>query len=382
MLNIATIEDFREAARRRLPHAVFSYVDCAAHEELTRRWNGEDFKKLRFRQQGLTDISQVETSTRMMGCDVRLPVAVAPTGLGGIVTGGKGEIPIAKGAQSFGVPYTLGWLSLTSIEEMAAACDPFWFQILFIKDRGLMKSLVDRAAAVHSPVLVLTITSPVTAICPRVFHTGLSIPPKFNARTFFGFARKPSWSLGTLFGAPVKLGNLPKGMDMAQAAESLDASATWADVEWLRKIWPGKLLIKGIGNPEDAVMAANVGADGIVVSTHGGFTLDSTTSSISVLPYVVEAVAGRCEILLDSGVRSGHDVLKAIALGAKGCLLGRVPLFAAGAFGQPGVEKAFEIIEMELKVAAGLTGSKSIHTVGPDILWNYNRQNMIAGSLS
>lgn len=367
---IANLEDLRQAAKKRLPHPVFSYVDCAAYDETTRIRNSEDLKQLRFKQRGLVDISTIETKTALLGSPARAPVAIAPTGMGGIVTGGQGEIPIIKAAQSFGIPYIQGWLSMSSIEEVAEKCAPVWFQILFLKDRGLMQSLIERAHSAKSPVLVLTITSPIVAICPRVYRTGLSIPPKLSVRSALSFAVKPAWSLRTLFGKSVRLGNLPAGTGMADAVGMLDPSATWKDIAWLRSIWPGKLVIKGIGNPADAVSAVEAGADGLVVSTHGGFTLDSAASSISVLPHIAEAVAGRCEILFDSGIRSGQDVLKALALGASGCLMGRSPLYAAAAYGEAGVHKALELLEMELKVTAGLTGLRNANDASPDILWS------------
>jgi len=372
MQHIATAHEMSDEARKWLPHSVYSFVSSAAHKEQTKYWNNADFRKLRFRQKALTDISEIDTSTTLLGCNAALPVGIAPTGMGGIVTGGKGEIPIAKGAQAVGIPYTLGWLSISSIEEVAAACEPFWFQILFLRDRGLMESLVRRAEAVGAPVLVLTVSSPTASICPRFYRLGLSLPPRLTARAIYDFALKPRWSLGTLLGPKVTMGNLPKGTDLAEVPTLIDKSATWKDVAWLRKLWKGKLLIKGIGNPADAVMAVEAGADGVVVSTHGGFQLDSATSSISVLPHIVEAVDGRCEVLLDSGVRSGQDILKAVALGARGCLLGRLPLYAAGAHGQKGVEKLFELISHELTTSAGLTGTTDVKHAGPDILWNDN----------
>ena len=373
MDRIATIADLRDMARRKLPRPLFDFVDGAAFSEVTLRANCEDFGKLRFRQRVLKDVSVRSLATTLVGQPVSMPIAISPTGLSGMLWGGGGEIEAARAAKAAGIPFTLGMMSVRTIEEVRAAVGPVWFQLCMMKDRGLVRALVERAIAAESPVLVLTTTWTVSGLQSRSVRNGITLPPRISLRNIMDFGSRPAWLWRALTGKSVAFHNFDGEMEgeatIARVVAQLDASTTWRDVEWLRGIWPGKLIIKGVCDGEDARLAMDVGADAVSVSNHGGNHLDSAASTISVLPAVVDGVNGRGEVLLDGGIRSGQDVLKAMALGARGCLLGRAHLYGLAAGGEAGVAKALSIIRNELDVSVALTGLTDVRDASRAILW-------------
>jgi L-lactate dehydrogenase (cytochrome) len=373
MDRIATIADLREAARRTLPRPVFDFIDGAAFDEVTLRANCEDFGRLRFRQRVLKDVSSRSLATTMVGQPVSMPVAISPTGLSGVLWGGNGEIHAARAAKAAGIPFTLGMMSVCSLEEVTAAVGPVWFQFSILKDRGLVRSFVDRAVEAKSPVLVLTTTWTVSGLQSRMVRNAMSLPPKMTPRTIYDFATRPRWVLRALAGKKVAFHNFEGRMQvpatLPNVGAQLDASVTWKDLDWLRGIWPGKLVVKGVCDREDARLAMDSGADAVSVSNHGGNHLDSAASTIAALPGVVEGVDGRGEVFIDGGVRSGQDVLKALALGARGCLLGRAHLYGLAAGGEKGVAKALSIIRNELDVSVALTGLTDVRDASRQILW-------------
>ena len=373
MDRIATIADLRDMARRKLPRPLFDFVDGAAFSEVTLRANCEDFGKLRFRQRVLKDVSVRSLATTLVGQPVSMPMAISPTGLSGMLWGGGGEIEAARAAKAAGIPFTLGMMSVRTIEEVRAAVGPVWFQLCMMKDRGLVRALVERAIAAESPVLVLTTTWTVSGLQSRSVRNGITLPPRISLRNIMDFGSRPAWLWRALTGKSVAFHNFDGEMEgeatIARVGAQLDASTTWRDVEWLRGIWPGKLIIKGVCDGEDARLAMDVGADAVSVSNHGGNHLDSAASTISVLPAVVDGVNGRGEVLLDGGIRSGQDVLKAMALGARGCLLGRAHLYGLAAGGEAGVAKALSIIRNELDVSVALTGLTDVRDASRAILW-------------
>lgn len=366
------IEDLREAARRRVPRAFFGYAEAGAYTEQTLRDNRSDLARLRLRQRVLVDISQRSTSTTMLGERVSLPIALAPIGIGGLQWG-DGEILACRAAQAAGIPYTLGTLSICSIEDVAAAVEkPFWFQLYVMKDRGFARTLVERAIAARCSALVLTVDLQVLGQRHADIRNGLSVPPSLKLSSLLDMATRPSWLLSILGARRRTFGNLAgfvhgKARVKALAewvSHQFDETLSWKDVEWIRSIWPGKLIIKGILDVEDARMAAGVGATAIVVSNHGGRQMDGAPSSISMLPRVADAVGTDVEVLFDGGVRSGQDVMRAIALGARGCLVGRAYVYGLGAGGQAGVARAIEIIRKELDVTMGLAGLNGVREIG------------------
>ena len=373
MDKIATIADLRDEARRKLPAPIFDFVDGAAFSEVTLRANVQDFEKIRFRQRVVKDVSVRSLSTELVGQPCAIPAAISPTGLSGMLWGGNGEIAAARAAKAFGIPFTLGMMSVSTLEEVTEAVGPVWFQMCMLKDRGLVRSFVERAKEAESPVLVLTTTWTVSGLQSRMVRAGIDLPPPMTPKIIAQFASRPMWVWRALTGKPVAFHNFTGRMKVEATIPSvideLDASTTWKDVEWLRSIWPGKLIIKGVCDREDARLAMDSGADAVSVSNHGGNHLDSAASTIRALPDVVEGVAGRGEVLLDGGVRSGQDILKAMALGAKGVLLGRAHLYGLGAAGQKGVAKALDILKYELDVSVGLTGLTDVRQASPEILF-------------
>ncbi|RYZ58028.1 MAG: alpha-hydroxy-acid oxidizing protein, partial [Proteobacteria bacterium] len=314
---INSIQDLRQIALRRVPRSIFQYVDHGSYDEVTLRRNRGDLQALQFRQRVLIDVARQSMKTTIFGQDAAMPVVLAPIGMEGLVHA-NGEILAAQAAEAFGVPFTLSTVSICSIEDVRAAVkQPFWFQLYVMRDRGYTEVLLQRAAAAGCPVLMLTVDIPVSGLRRRDAKNGLAVPPRLTARNFLDIATKPTWALRVLMGKRKTFGNLVDRMPHTGLASlsqwistQFDASVTWNDLEWVRARWPGKLVIKGILDAEDARTAAALGVDGMVVSNHGGRQLDGAPSTISVLPEVVEAVAGRCEVLLDGGVRSGQDVLK------------------------------------------------------------------------
>lgn len=370
-----SIADLREIARRRVPRAIFQYVDHGSYDEVTLRRNRGDFEALQFRQRILVDVARQSMVRTILGREASMPVVLAPCGLTGLVHR-DGEILAAQAAEAFGVPLCLSTVSVCSIEDVrAATAAPFWFQLYVMKDRGYTAALVDRAEAAGCPVLVLTVDIPVSGLRRRDAKNGLAVPPRVTMRNLVDMATKPAWVAGVLMGKRKTFGNLAAAMPHTGVATlsqwiatQFDASVTWKDFEQIRARWKGKLVIKGILDAEDARQAVALGADAVVVSNHGGRQLDGAPSTIAALPRVAEAVAGRSEVLLDSGVRSGQDILKAVALGANAVLIGRSYLYGLGAAGRPGVTLALDILARELQVSLALTGCNDVRDASPDIL--------------
>jgi L-lactate dehydrogenase (cytochrome) len=373
---ITSISDLRSLAKRRVPRALFDYADRGSYDEITIRRNRIDLDALIFRQRVAVDVSQQSLETTFVGQPVSMPVAIAPTGLTGFYHK-DGEIAGARAAQAFGVPFCLSTMSICSLEDVSAAVEkPIWFQLYLMRDCGFNEELIARAKAARCPALVLTLDLPVQGLRRQEVKRGLTIPPRLTWRNAFDIATKPTWTVGMLLGKRQTFGNLARRMSgtdglltLAQwIATQFDPSVSWKDVEWVRGIWPGKLILKGILDPEDARLACATGADAVIVSNHGGRQLDGAPSTISVLPEIAEVAAGRCEVFLDGGVQSGQDVLKALALGARGCLIGKAFLYGLAALGEKGVTKALEIIRSQLRVALALTGTTSVAHVDRNVL--------------
>ena len=324
----------------------------------------------------MVDVSNVSLATSLLGAPVSMPLAIAPTGLAGLFHA-DGEILGARAAAACGIPFCLSTMSICSIEDVrAATSQPFWFQQYLMKDRGFNQELIDRAAAAQCSALMLTLDLQVLADRRRDPRNGLTIPPRLTLRNAFDVATKPSWALKVLFGKRRTFGNLAGHIGGSSGIRTLaewtaaqfDATVNWRDVEWVRSRWPGKLILKGVLDAEDARSGVAAGADAIVVSNHGGRQLDGAPSTISVLQEIATAIDGRCEVLFDGGIRSGQDIAKALALGARGALIGKSFLYALSALGEAGVTKAIEIMRNELRVTLALTGTSSVGAVGPHIL--------------
>jgi len=376
MATILSTDDLRELARRRVPRAIFDYADGGAYEERTMRRNAADLDAMSFRQRVMVDVSHVSLDTTLLGAPVSLPLAIGPTGLAGLFHA-EGEILGARAAAACGIPFCLSTMSICSIEDVRAATQkPFWFQQYLMRDRGFNQELIDRAAAAQCSALMLTLDLQVQGERRRDPRNGLTIPPRLTLRNAFGIAARPAWAAKVLFGKHRTFGNLVGRIGGSSGISTLaewtqtqfDASANWRDVEWVRSRWPGKLILKGVLDAEDARLGVAVGADAIVVSNHGGRQLDGAPSTISVLPEIVAAIDGGCEVYFDGGIRSGQDIAKALALGARGTLIGKSFLFALAAAGEAGVTKAIEIMRNELRVTMALTGTTSVAALGPQIL--------------
>jgi L-lactate dehydrogenase (cytochrome) len=373
---ILSVEDLRELAKRRIPRAIFDYADGGAYEERTMRRNSADLDALSFRQRVMVDVSNISLATSFVGCAASMPVGIAPTGLAGLFHA-DGEILGARAAAACGIPFCLSTMSICSIEDVRAATrQPFWFQQYLMKDRGFNQELIDRAAAAQCSALMLTLDLQVIGERRRDPRNGLTIPPRLTLRNAVDVASRPAWAWRVLFGKRRTFGNLVGRIGGTSGIRTLaewtntqfDASANWRDVEWVRSRWPGKLILKGVLDAEDARLGFAAGADAIVVSNHGGRQLDGAPSTISVLQEIVDAVGGRCEVLFDGGIRSGQDIAKALALGARGALIGKSFLFSVAAAGGAGVRKAIEIMRNELRVTLALTGTANVGAVGPHIL--------------
>jgi L-lactate dehydrogenase (cytochrome) len=373
---ILSIDDLRELAKKRIPRAIFDYAAGGAYDERTLSRNTADLDAMTFRQRVMIDVSNVTLTTTLVGAPVSMPLGIAPTGLAGLFHG-DGEILAARAAAACGIPYCMSTMSICSIEDVRAATQqPFWFQQYLMKDRGFNRELIDRATAAQCSALMLTLDLQVLGERRRDPRNGLTIPPRLTLRNAVDVATKPAWALKVLFGKRRTFGNLIGRIGGSSGVRTLadwtatqfDASANWRDVEWVRSRWPGKLILKGVLDAEDARFGVAAGADAIVVSNHGGRQLDGAPSSISVLPEIVAAIDGRCEVMFDGGIRSGQDIAKALALGARGTLIGRSFLYALAAGGQAGVTKANEIMRNELRVTLALTGTSTIDAVGPHIL--------------
>ena len=372
-----SISDLREQARRRVPRAIFDYADRGSYDELTIGRNRADLDALALRQRVMVDVSNITTATTMVGQACSLPVAIAPTALTGLFHR-DGEICGARAAAAAGIPFCLSTVSIGSIEDVrGASAKPFWFQLYLMRDRGFNEELIGRAKAAMCPVLVLTLDLPVLGLRRRDPKNGLAVPPRLTLRNALEIATKPGWALGMLRARRRTLGNLEGHFTGSQAlgtlaawtSEQFSPAANWQDAAWVRSLWPGKLVLKGILDAEDARRAADIGADAIVVSNHGGRQLDGAPSSISALPLVAEALKGRCEVLFDSGVMSGQDILKALARGARGCLIGKAFLYSLAARGQAGVTLGIEILRNELAVTMALAGVTDVRKVDRSLLW-------------
>jgi L-lactate dehydrogenase (cytochrome) len=370
-----SIADLRSLAQRRVPRAVFDYADRGSFDELTIARNRQDLQALQFRQRVMRDLSTLSLGTTMLGETVSMPVGIAPTGSCGLFHG-NGEIHGARAAQAFGVPFCLSTMSICSIEDVRAAVErPFWFQIYLMRDRAFNEQLVARAAAAGCSALMLTVDLPILATRRRDARNGMSTPPRLTLNNAFDILTKPAWTARVLFGKRRTYGNLlalGRGGNVSTLAQwiesQFDPGITWKELEWLRSLWPGKLIIKGILEPDDAAIAAGLGVDAVVVSNHGGRQLDGAPSTISVLAENVRAVNGRCEVWLDGGIQSGQDILRALALGARACLIGKSFLYALGALGGPGVTLALEILRKELQVSMALTGCRNVSEIDRSIL--------------
>ena len=375
---ILSIGDLRELARRRIPRALFDYAEGGSYEERTLKRNADDLDALAFRQRVMVDVSAISLATTLLGSPASLPLAIAPTGLAGFFHA-DGEILGARAAAAFGIPFCLSTMSICSIEDVrSATTQPFWFQQYLMRDRGFNQELIDRAIAAQCSALVLTLDLQILGERRRDPRNGLTIPPRLTVRNAFDMAMKPAWAYGVLFGKRRTFGNLAgriggtsKIRTLAEwTATQFDASANWRDVEWVRSRWPGKLILKGILDAEDACLGLATGADAIVVSNHGGRQLDGAPSTISVLPAIAAAIDGRCEVYFDGGIRSGQDIAKALALGARAAWIGKSFLYALAAGGEAGVTKALEILRDELRVTLALTGTSRVANAGRHILIN------------
>ena len=374
---ITNIEDLRVLAKKRVPRMFYDYADSGAWTESTYRANSDDFQQIKFRQRVAVNMTNRSTRSTMVGQEVAMPVAIAPTGLTGMQHA-DGEILGALAAKKFGIPFTLSTMSICSIEDVAEATGghPFWFQTYTMKNRNFVEKLIDRAKAANCSALVLTLDLQIMGQRHKDIRNGLSAPPKLTLPNILNMATKPRWGLGMLgtrrHGFGNLIGHIEGVSDMSSLSawtnEQFDPSLNWGDIEWIKKRWGGKLILKGIQDVEDAQLAANSGADALIVSNHGGRQLDGAPSSISSLPAIVDAVGSKIEIHLDGGIRSGQDVLKARALGARGTYIGRAFLYGLGAMGEAGVTKALQIIHKELDVTMAFCGRTQIDTVDKGIL--------------
>ena len=373
---ITNIEDLRALAEKRVPRMFYDYADSGSWTESTYRANESDFQKIKLRQRVAVNMEGRTLRTRMAGFDAAMPVAIAPTGLTGMQHA-DGEMLGAIAAKKFGIPFTLSTMSICSIEDIAAATkSPFWFQLYWMRDRDFMDRLMDRAKAAGVSALMLTLDLQVLGQRHKDIKNGLTAPPKPTLANILNLMTKPRWCLGMAGTRRHGFGNLighAKGVsDMTSLStwtkEQFDPKLDWNDVEWIKKRWGGKLILKGIMDEEDARLAAASGADAMVVSNHGGRQLDGAPSSIEALPAIVQAVGDKIEVWMDGGIRSGQDVLKAVALGARGTLIGRSFLYGLGAMGEAGVTKALEIIAKELDITMAFCGHTDICTVDRGIL--------------
>jgi len=373
---ITNIEDLRQIAERRVAKAIYDYVSRGSYDEVTLRANRDDVEALKLRQRVAIDVDRRSTKTTLVGQEVTMPVGIAPVGLTGL-NWADGEILGARAAAKFGVPFTLSTMSICSIEDVAGAVQkPFWFQLYVFRDRGFAASLVERAKAAKCSALVLTLDLQIQGQRHMDLKNGLTVPPQLKLANLLDMMCKPSWVFNVMQSKRRSFGNLEgqiKGADnlltLSQwIAGQFDPTLSWKDIEWVRKLWGGKLILKGILDADDARIAASTGADAIVVSNHGGRQLDGTVSSIRALPEVRDAVGDRLEVFFDGGVRSGQDVLKALALGARGVFIGKAFAWALGAMGEAGVSLALEIIRKELDVSMALCGIRDVKDASPAIL--------------
>ena len=373
---VNSIADLRQLAQRRVPRAIFDYADRGSYDELTIQRNRRDLDALEFRQRVMMDVSSQSLATTLVGEPVTMPLAIGPTGLTGLFHA-NGEMLGARAAEAFGIPFCLSTMSICSIEDVRSAIKgPFWFQLYLMRDRGFNEELIARARDARCSVLMVTVDMQIQGLRRRDPKNGLSIPPRLTLRNAIDIASKPSWALKVLCGRRRTFGNLEQRMKNSGGLKTLsqwiasqfDTTVTWKDLAWVRERWPGRIIVKGILDAEDARLACDTGVDAIVVSNHGGRQLDGSPSTISVLPEVVEAVNGRIEVLHDGGIQSGQDILKALALGARGCLIGKAFLYSLAALGEEGVTRALNIFRDELRVSLALTGTNDVRAVSRDVL--------------
>ena len=365
------IDDLRSGARRRLPKVMFEFIDGGAQDETTLRANREDFQKWRFRTRVLTDVSKRDQSITLFGQHCASPLILAPTGLAGLLSR-QGELAAARAAEKYGVPYCLSTMATCTIEEITReTAPPKWFQLYVLRDRGLTKAFIDRAKAAHCTALVLTVDTKVQGPRERDLRNGFTVPPRFSATTLFDFARHFGWLFDVALGPKVTFKNFV-GTEFASndaititqfIAGQYDLSVNWLDLEWFKANWGGPVMLKGILTAEDAKIAVDHGADGVIVSNHGGRQLDGAISAVHALPSIADAVGDKLEIVLDGGIRRGADVVRAVALGAKACMIGRAWLYGLAAGGQSGVERALEILRDEIDIALTLLGRPTLADV-------------------
>jgi len=373
---VTSIEDLRELARKRVARAIFEYVDCGSYTECTLRANQADIEAIGLRQRVGVDVDRRSTATTMLGQPVTMPAALAPIGLLGL-NWANGEILAARAANTFGIPFTLSTMSICSLEDVAEGTGkPFWFQLYVMRDRGFAASLIERAKAARCSALVLTLDLQIQGQRHRDLKNGLAVPPRLTWGTAFDILRKPGWALNVMTSKRRSFGNLegriPKADNLTTLSQwiagQFDPTLSWKDVEWVKRLWGGPLVLKGILDVEDAKLAAQSGADAIVVSNHGGRQLDGAASSIRALPEIADAVGDRIAVWFDGGIRSGQSLLKALALGAQAVLLGRAFVYGLGAMGEAGVLTALETIRKELDVTMALTGMRDVKHASPAIL--------------
>ena len=378
-MDILEIDDLMRLARRRVPRMFFDYADSGSYSEGTYRRNESDFAAIQLSQRVGRKLSGRSLHSTMVGETVRAPIGLAPVGIAGMQHA-DGEIAAARAAAAFGVPFTLSTMSVCSIEDVAAATNrPFWFQLYMMKDRGFVRSLVQRAIDAGCTTLVVTLDLQVVGQRHKDIRNGMSTPPRINLHSILQLATRPRWCLGMLSTKRHRLGNIvghaPGARDLRSmsqwVAEQFDLEFSWHDIDWLRQIWPGKLILKGVMHPEDAQSAAHTGADAIIVSNHGGRQLDGAPSSISRLARIVDAVGSEIEVHFDGGIRSGQDVFRALALGARGVYVGRPYAYGLGASGQAGVTRVLEILSAELDVTMALCGERRIADIGRHNLDNW-----------
>jgi L-lactate dehydrogenase (cytochrome) len=373
---VTCIEDLRQMSKKRVARAIFEYVDCGSYDQCTLRANRADLERLALRQRVGIDVDNRSTRATMLGQEVALPVALAPVGLTGL-NWADGEMLAARAAERFGVPFTLSTMSICSIEDVAGALEkPFWFQLYVMRDRGFAASLIERAKAARCSALMLTLDLQIQGQRHRDLKNGLTVPPRLTLATALDVLSKPSWALNVLRSKRRSFGNLEGRIANADSLSTLsqwiagqfDPTLSWKDVEWVKKLWGGKLVLKGILDAADAKIAAGTGVDAIVVSNHGGRQLDGAMSSIRALPEVVDAVGDKVEVWVDGGIRSGQDILRALALGAKSTLIGKAYIYGLGAMGEAGVRQALEIMQRELDVSMALCGMRELREANPSIL--------------
>ena len=379
MAVIACVDDLRKKMERRVPRMFYDYCESGSWTESTFNANESDLQDIKFRQRVAIDVSERSTAMTMLGEEVPMPVALAPTGLTGMQHA-DGEILAAQAAESFGVPFTLSTMSICSIEDVAEnTTKPFWFQLYVMRDRKFIRNLVERAKAANCSALMITLDLQIMGLRHKDVRNGLSAPPKPTLKNMINLASKPSWCLG-MMGTRRRefrniVGHVEGVKDMSSlaswTASQFDPSLSWDDVREIRKQWGGKIIIKGILDVEDARQAVNVGADAVIVSNHGGRQLDGASSSIAALPAIVDAIGDKCEVWMDGGIRTGQDVLRAVALGAKGTLIGRAFLYGLGAGGRAGVTKVLEILHKELDLTMALCGRSNLSEVDESVSYTH-----------